>query len=334
MFTLQKAHILAIGFIHRPWSIPAIIMLSVFTLQKAHTLALRLIRRPWSISTIIIFLTFTFKKAPTLALRLIRRPWFILTIIIILGTFLRFFALSNSYFYLIDSTVQISGIKNILLHSHYPYDHYAPPGPGIALAPFMMFFDFSIMSAQVGIAFYGVVLIGLSWMMVRRLSPNSHLAPLLVAFMVAINPALIASSRVVLFDVMQLVFIAAYVIVLTGHRSYQSRRSLTIAFSYAIGVFLVLMKTPNLMIVGLGSLYILGQPLMEKASAAQRRRQWVCTAIMLIYFFMFLWALYFIILPQEGTKVATAAQGQFRLNNFLPNLSMVPVHIAKRTKLL
>ena len=261
-----------------------------------------------------------FQKAIIQIIWIFHRRWFILAVILGLGAFLRFFALTDHYFYPIDSTVQVSGAENIFLHGYYPYPHYAPPGPGIALIPFMAFSDFSIMSAQVGIAFYGVALIGLSWLLVKRLSPTSRLAPYLVALFVAINPALIASSRVALFDVMQLVFIAAYFIVLTSHRSYQSRRPATILLSCAIAVFLVLMKTPNVIVVGLGFLYLLGQPWMERASAGQRRRQWAWTGLALVLFALFLWALYSTILTQEGTKIATAAAGQFGLHNVLPNL--------------
>lgn len=236
--------------------------------------------------------------------------------IVIVAILLRLYGLNHPYFYVQDSTIQISGVKRLFLEATYPYWYHAPPGPGLALLPFLVPFDFSLSSAQVGVAFYGVLLVILTWLVVRAIGPTSTLAPYLAAFLVAINPMLVVSSRVILFDTMQVVFILAFLLILTAKQATSLPKTLLV---FALGALLVVMKIPNVLVAGLGLLYLLAEPLLKSWPADVSRNRWLHTSVGLGLLLLIL-GLYPSLATGERAKIATGAGGQFRVDFILPNL--------------
>lgn len=236
--------------------------------------------------------------------------------IIAVAISLRLYGLNHPYSYVQDSTVQISGAKGVFLEATYPYWYYAPPGPGLTLLPFLVPFDFSLSSAQLGVAFYGVVLVILTWLVVRSISPTSMLAPYWAAFLVAINPMLVVSSRVILFDTMQVVFMLAFLLLVMGRQAMSLSKMLLM---FGLGAFLVVMKTPNMLVVGLGVLYLLAEPLAKRWPADLRRKRWLHTlaglGVLLLIF-----GVYLSHATGESERITTVARGQFHVDFILPNL--------------
>lgn len=240
-----------------------------------------------------------------------RRGVVVMALILGLAAFLRFYQLSDHYFHALDTTVQIAGLEALMKHGAYPYTSYGPPGNGFSVLPFLILGDYSFWAAQIGVALYGVATVIAVFALTRRLAPEMRVAPYLAAFLVAINPMLVTTSRVLYFDTAQILFLTVYLLmVLATERG--TRRPWLVASSFLIGFALVLMRLPYVMVVGVGTVYMasglvatLGGPKWEA-----RRAVGLGTGVV---GFAASFLLYVAAAPTEAGKMMTAGEGQFVL---------------------
>jgi 4-amino-4-deoxy-L-arabinose transferase-like glycosyltransferase len=234
-----------------------------------------------------------------------------LALIVGLAAFLRFFHISDNYFYALDTTAPIAGLDALVSQGTYPYTSYGPPGNSLSVAPFLFLGDYSFWAAQIGIALYGVVSVLAVFLLTKRLAPTMRLAPYLAAFLVAVNPLLVTTSRVLFFDMAQIVFFSLYLLmVLATERG--TRRPWLVLGSYAVGFMLVLMRTPYILVVGLGTAYMasgLGN-VFSRSNRQASRAIWLAAGVA---GFAACFLLYLTVAPIEAQKVATATEGQFSL---------------------
>jgi 4-amino-4-deoxy-L-arabinose transferase-like glycosyltransferase len=234
-----------------------------------------------------------------------------LALILGLAAFLRFFHISDNYFHALDTTVPIAGLEALVSHGKYPYTSYGPPGNGFSVAPFLFLGGYSFWAAQIGIALYGVASVLAVFLLTRRLAPTMRVAPYLAAFLVAVNPMLVTTSRVLFFDMAQILFFTLYLLmVLATERG--TRRPWLMLGSYAVGFMLVLMRTPYVLVVGLGTAYMasgLGN-VFSRSNRQASRAKWLAAGVA---GFAACFLLYLTAAPIEAQKVATATEGQFSL---------------------
>ena len=240
-----------------------------------------------------------------------RRDLVVIGPILGLAAFLRFFHISDSYFHALDTTIQIAGLEALVKQGTYPYTSYGPPGNGLSVAPFLFLGGYSFWAAQIGIALYGVASVLAVFMLTRRLAPTMRVAPYLAAFLVAVNPLLVTTSRVLFFDMAQILFFTLYLLmVLATERG--TRRPWLMLGSYAVGFMLVLMRTPYILVVGLGTAYMasgLGS-VFSRSNRQASRAIWLAAGVA---GFAACFLLYLTAAPIEAQKVATATEGQFSL---------------------
>ena len=240
-----------------------------------------------------------------------QKGFLVLALIVGLAAFLRFFHISDSYFHALDATVPIAGLDALVSQGTYPYTSYGPPGNGLSVAPFLFVGDYSFWAAQIGIALYGVASVLAVFLLTRRLAPTMRVAPYVAAFLVAVNPMLVTTSRVLFFDMAQIVFLSLYLLmVLATERG--TRRPWLVLGSYVVGFMLVLMRTPYILVVGLGTVYMasgLGN-VFSRSSRQASRAMWLAAGVA---GFAACFLLYLTVAPIEAQKVTTATEGQFSL---------------------
>lgn len=230
-----------------------------------------------------------------------------------LAAFLRFFHISDNYFHALDTTAPIAGLKELLSGGTYPYTSYGPPGNSLSAALFIVPGGYSFWAAQIGIALYGVAGVLAVFMLTKRLAPDMRAAPYLAAFLVAVNPLLVTTSRVLFFDAAQILFFTVYLLmVLATERG--TRRPWLILGSYVVGFVLVLMRTPYILVVGLGTAYMasgLGNVFSRsKGKGRVSRAAWLSGGLA---GFATCFLLYLVAAPVETQKITTATEGQFTL---------------------
>jgi 4-amino-4-deoxy-L-arabinose transferase-like glycosyltransferase len=240
-----------------------------------------------------------------------RRGIAAMAVILGLAAFLRFFQISDNYFHALDTTAPIAGLEALFSQGTYPYTSYGPPGNGLSVAPFLFLGGYSFWPAQIGIALYGVGTVLAVFMLARRLAPEMTIAPYLAALLVAVNPLLVASSRVLFFDAAQVFFLTVYLLlVLSTERG--TRRRWLIPASYAVGFILVLMRTPYVLVVGLGTVY-LASGLGNVFNRSDRQRSSLVWLAAAATGFVASLLAYLAIAPIEAQKITTASEGQFFL---------------------
>jgi hypothetical protein len=167
--------------------------------------------------------------------------------IAVVGAALRLWRISGNYPILPDTALQVEGAR-AALHGHLPYTYLDLPGPGLAMAPIMLIWGYDFAAAQVAIALYGCVLIGLSYVLGRLLFPERAAVALIFAALVALNPALIASSRIGFMESIQLSGILLFLVCVCAYVRFAKLYALW--GSFAVAAALLVLKEPNGIVIG------------------------------------------------------------------------------------
>jgi len=182
-----------------------------------------------------------------------KREHLILIAIIVLGAFLRFYRLDGEYVHLLDSYGRLSETLSIIHFQKFSYGYIHSPGLALALVPFALINE-SIIANQIGIALYGIGTIFLSFFIVKIFFPEKKYSPLIVAFLVAINPSFVALSKTVMYDIVMLFYIM--LAILTTKIVSEKRSYLYSSLHFILLFFLVLQKPTNLIFFPVSFIYI------------------------------------------------------------------------------
>jgi hypothetical protein len=256
-----------------------------------------------------------------------KREYLLLIAIIVVGTALRLYRLDTQYIRFNDTFFRLTPALE-LSRGIIPSSYGGMPGISLLFFPVMLISS-TVTAAQVTVAVFGIALIPLSYLFARNVLPAYTIAPLLLAFFVAINPTFVTLSKVMMWDIVVLVFlVVALITTFTTAQKY----SLHFTVLHCVLLFfLVFLKAPNILFFPFSFLYILSvrsfdeireilsasaQSIDRKLFSTKTQDLWIGVVV-----FFALYGLYLYFFPSiRGQFESGGGQGFFQETYYTVNL--------------
>jgi len=241
-----------------------------------------------------------------------KREHLILLAIVAVGIFLRFYRLDDQYIRFNDTFFRLTPALE-LSKGIIPSSYGQMPGISFLFAPVMLVKS-SVMAAQVVVALFGAALIPLSYYLVRKVSPKSEMAPLLLAFFVAINPSFVALSKVVMWDIVVLFFLVLAII--TTIKTARERNFGFALVHFILLFYLVFLKAPNLIFFPLSLGYILYYRIDSIKNIKSIKKEKFFDVFLGTLIFLSLFAIYLYFFPATKSSYVSGGGTGFFVSSF------------------